>query len=525
MSDLSAWAEWVAQSVAQTVARRRCQATATYRMQFAQGKMTFRDAAGIVPYLDELGVSHLYASPYLKARRGSPHGYAIVDYGQLDPELGSESDYEAMVTALHGHGMGQILDVVPNHMSATPAENLWWNDVLENGPASPHAAYFDIDWRPVQEGLRNKILLPVLRDQYGQVLESGELKLEYREGAFFLRCGQSLLPIEPRSYRTILARGLDALKQSQPPDSEDIRELESILTALAHLPEAAESDPHRAAERQREKEVVKGRLAVLTDRAATVAEFVCRNVQELNGRPEDPHSYDGLDELLEAQVYRLSHWKAAADEINYRRFFDINDLAAVCTEAPEVFAESHRLIFELLVRGDVNGLRVDHIDGLYDPTEYLRRLQRGFLVALGKALYCSFQETGNVGQVANLPEAEQIGNLPHLPGTEQIGNLPHLPGTEQIGNLPHLPGTEQIGNLPHMPWSEIEPEFLPRVTELTCLGLRRPAAVRGGGKDPRRRGIAAGRLVAGGHDGLRFFELRGWVVRRPVRRGGTGQDL
>ena len=147
MSDVSAWAEWVAQSVAQTVARRRCQATATYRVQFAQGKMTFRDAAGIVPYLDELGVSHLYASPYLKARRGSPHGYAIVDYGQLDPELGSESDYEAMVTALHGHGMGQILDVVPNHMSATPAENLWWNDVLENGPASPHAAYFDIDWR------------------------------------------------------------------------------------------------------------------------------------------------------------------------------------------------------------------------------------------------------------------------------------------------------------------------------------------------------------------------------------------
>ena len=135
-------------------------------------------------------------------------------------------------------------------------------------------------------------------------------------------------------------------------------------------------------------------------------------MQELNGRPEDPHSYDDLDELLEAQVYRLSHWKAAADEINYRRFFDINDLAAVCTEAPEVFAESHRLIFELLVRGDVNGLRVDHIDGLYDPTEYLRRLQRGFLVALGKALYGSFQETGNVGQVANLPGTEQIGNLP-----------------------------------------------------------------------------------------------------------------
>ena len=157
-----------------------------------------------MPYLDELGVSHLYASPYLKTRSGSPNGYAIVDYTQLNPELGGADDYRAMVEALHGRAMGQILDVVPNHMSATPAENLWWNDVLENGPASPHAAYFDIDWRPVKEELRNKVLLPILGDQYGQVLESGELKLEYREGAFFLRYYQSLLPIEPRTYRTIL---------------------------------------------------------------------------------------------------------------------------------------------------------------------------------------------------------------------------------------------------------------------------------------------------------------------------------
>ena len=363
MSDLAAWSQWVAQSVAQTVASRRRHAVATYRIQFEQGKLTFRDAAGIVPYLDELGVSHLYASPYLKARRGSPHGYAIVDYGQLDPALGSASDYRAMVEALHGRAMGQILDVVPNHMSATPAENAWWNDVLENGPGSPHAAYFDIDWCPVKEELRNKVLLPILGDQYGQVLESRELKLEYREGAFFLRYFQSLLPIEPRTYRTILTSGLDALKAGQPPDSEDLRELESIVTALEHLPEAAETGPQRVAERQREKEVIKDRLRALTERAAAIAEFIRSNVQEFNGTPEDPHSYDRLDALLDAQVYRLSHWKAAADEINYRRFFDINELAAVCMEDPEVFAESHRLVFELLVRGDVDGLRIDQSTG------------------------------------------------------------------------------------------------------------------------------------------------------------------
>ena len=154
--------------------------------------MTFRDAAGIVPYLEQLGISHLYASPCLKARAGSPHGYAVVDYTQLNPELGGADDYRAMVEALHGRGMGQILDVVPNHMSATPAENLWWDDVLENGPASPYAAYFDIDWRPIKEELRNKILLPILGDQYGQVLESGESEAGVSRGAFCLRYFQSL---------------------------------------------------------------------------------------------------------------------------------------------------------------------------------------------------------------------------------------------------------------------------------------------------------------------------------------------
>ena len=203
--------------------------------------------------------------------------------------------------------------------------------------------------------------------------------------------------------------------------------MESIVTALEHLPERTETEPDSIAERQREKEVIKGRLRALTDRAAAVAEFIRRNVQEFNGTPDDPHSYDSLDKLLDAQVYRLSHWKAAADEINYRRFFDINELAAVCMEAPEVFAESHRLVFDLLVRGDVDGLRVDHIDGLYDPMEYLRRLQRGYLLALGKAVY---QRATEAGRAAQPPDRRPAGTPP--------------------------------------PWSDIEPAFLPSVTEMTC---------------------------------------------------------
>ncbi|MEN6450915.1 MAG: malto-oligosyltrehalose synthase, partial [Thermoguttaceae bacterium] len=204
---------------------------------------------------------------------------------------------------------------------------------------------------------------------------------------FFIRYFEMLLPIEPRSYRMILGRRLDALKGALSPDGDEIRELESILTALEHLPPPTRTDEASVAERQREKEVIKKRIRQAVEQSSSVAQFIEQNVQELNGAPNDPHSFDALDELLDAQVYRLCHWKAAADEINYRRFFDINDLAAVCTEDPKVFAESHRVIFELLAGGDVDGLRVDHIDGLFDPLEYLNRLQSGDLRTLAKAAY------------------------------------------------------------------------------------------------------------------------------------------
>lgn len=385
--DPSYLAERLAQSVAETVSQRLCRPTATYRVQFAKGTFAFRDAADVAPYLVDLGISHLYASPYLKTPAGSTNGYAIADYTQLDPELGGDPDYRVMVDCLRRHSLGQILDTVPNHMSATAGENPWWTDVLENGPASPYAAYFDIDWHPVKEELRNQILLPILGDQYGQALESGSIVLEFREGAFCIRYGGIVLPLEPRTYRVILTHRLDTLTADELVAPEDLRELESIITALEHLPDRTAVEPASVAERRREKEVIKSRLRAIAGRAPPVAEFLHRNVEEFNGTPGDPRSCDLLDKLLAAQVYRLSHWKAAADEINYRRFFDINELAAVCMERPEVFAESHRLVFELLLRGDVAGLRIDHIDGLYDPREYLRQLHRAYLLALGKEHY------------------------------------------------------------------------------------------------------------------------------------------
>ena len=430
MNELAELIQRVADAAAQTVGGRFCWPSAVYRLQFGHGQSNFRTATDIVRYLNDLGISHIYASPCLKARSGSEHGYAVVDYAQLNSELGSDDDYRAMVEALHACGMGQILDTVPNHMSATPLENPWWNDVLENGPSSPHAAYFDIDWRPVKEELRNKILLPILGGQYGHALESGELKLEYRDGAFFLRYFALLLPLDPRTYRTVLVHRLGDVKAALPPESEDLRELESIVTAIEHLPERTDTKSARVAERQREKEVIKGRLRKLVEQSPAIGEFIARNVEEFNGVAGDPHSYDALDRLLDAQAYRLSHWKAAADEINYRRFFDINDLAAVCMEEPQVFAESHRLVFELLVRGDVDGLRIDHIDGLYDPMEYLRRLQGGYLRALGRTFY----------QRAVIENAPPTGNQPS--------------DAQDAAEPP--------------PWSDAEPMFLQRAASLAC---------------------------------------------------------
>ncbi|MHB8875702.1 MAG: malto-oligosyltrehalose synthase [Myxococcaceae bacterium] len=347
---------------------------ATYRLQLGSS-LSFRKSAELVPYLDRLGVSHCYFSPYLKARAGSPHGYDIVDHGRLNPELGSTGDFEALIARLRRHGMGQIADVVSNHMGVGGDDNRWWLDVLENGQASAHAAYFDIDWSPAKDELRGKLLAPFLGEPYGAALEKGELELKFDEeaGSFDVYYYRHRFPVDPRSYPQILGHGLAELSNARP---EAAAELRSLIAALVQVPALGEVLPDRRQRRIFDVAECKRRLAQMCRSSPSLARFVEHNVRRFNGTPGEPASFDLLHALLEAQAYRLAFWKVAANEINYRRFFDVNELAGVRMELPEVFESTHRLIFDLVARGALQGLRIDHPDGLYDPLGYFKRLQQ-----------------------------------------------------------------------------------------------------------------------------------------------------
>ena len=334
-----------------------------------------------MPYLHALGIGDCYASPYFQARAESLHGYDITDHNKLNDAIGSREDYDAWVAELHAHGMGQVLDFVPNHMGIREPQNLWWADVLENGPSSAYAPYFDIDWQPLKSDLRDKVLIPILGDQYGRVLERGELRVHFESGRFFLRYFEHEFPIAPGTYRHVLEIALAQLAGHK--EEDFYAELQSILTALEYLPRRAETDPERIAERAREKEVIKRRLERRCQEAPLVEKAIEKALTVINGTPGDPRSFDALDGLLSDQAYRLAFWRVAAEEINYRRFFDINDLAAIRMELPEVFDETHRLLFDLVATGAVTGLRIDHPDGLYLPNEYFEKLQRRVAGALG----------------------------------------------------------------------------------------------------------------------------------------------
>jgi (1->4)-alpha-D-glucan 1-alpha-D-glucosylmutase len=378
--------------VEREAAARRCTPEATYRLQF-HARFTFQDAARLAPYLRDLGITHVYASPYLKARPGSTHGYDVLDHQHLNSEIGSDADYAVYIDALHGHNLGQILDVVPNHMGIVGNENIWWNDVLENGPSSPYANFFDIAWEiSPRPALRDRVLLPLLGEPYGQVLEAGQIQLRYEAGVFTIHYFDHRLPLAPCSWSKILGHDADKLQAKLSSDSPHLLEYQSILTAIRNLPARTETSLERIAERQREKEVIKRRLAVLTESCAEIREHLAAVVTLFNGTPGDPHSFDLLDALLDDQAYRLSSWRVASDEINYRRFFDVNELAALRMERSDVFAATHTLIFQLLRERKVNGLRIDHPDGLFDPRQYLRRLQRYYLWELGRQIYQSRSE-------------------------------------------------------------------------------------------------------------------------------------
>ena len=357
--------------------------TCTYRLQFNRW-FTFAQAREIVPYLHALGVSDVYASPYFQASPESLHGYDITDHNKLNPAIGSCADYDAWVAQLHAHGMGQLLDFVPNHVGIADSRNAWWMDVLENGRSSKYAPYFDIDWEPLKSDLHDKVLLPILADQYGRTLERGELQLRFEEGTFYLLYGERRLPIAPGTYRYVLEIALQNLAEYK--DEDLYAELQSILTALEYLPKRTETDPKRIAERAREKEIIKRRLERRCAEAPQVQQAIEKALVQINGKPEDPRSFDVLDQLLNKQSYRLAFWRVAAEEINYRRFFDVNELAAIRVELPEVFDAVHRFILELISAGAVTGLRIDHPDGLHLPREYFKKLQQRCAKALGIAL-------------------------------------------------------------------------------------------------------------------------------------------
>jgi (1->4)-alpha-D-glucan 1-alpha-D-glucosylmutase len=359
----------------------------TYRLQFHAG-FTFQDATRWVPYLHRLGVTHCYASPYLKARHGSLHGYDITDHRRLNPDIGSDEDHAEWVRTLQEHGMSHLLDTVPNHMGILGNDNPWWNDVLENGPSSPYAEFFDIDWYSSPRAqLQGKVLLPVLGAPYGEALESQQIRLAFDRGTFTLHYFDHCFPVTPDSYRDVMEHRLQELQQRLPAEAAELVEYQSILTAIRHLPHCTDTTTARCAERLREKEVIKRRLATLVEQSAEIRTFLQENVKLFNGEADKPDSFDLLDRLLERQSYRLAYWRVAADEINYRRFFDVNDLAALSMERLEVFQATHQLTLELLRDGKVAGLRIDHPDGLYDPRQYLERLQEQFLVTCARGLF------------------------------------------------------------------------------------------------------------------------------------------
>jgi (1->4)-alpha-D-glucan 1-alpha-D-glucosylmutase len=308
----------------------------------------FDHAGAIAGYLSRLGVSHLYSSPYLQAAPGSRHGYDVVDHSRVNAELGGEVGHARLCRALGANGLGQVLDIVPNHMAIAGQHNRWWWDVLENGPSSRYATYFDVAWDPPERKLRNTILMPVLGDHYGRVLEAGQLRLE-REGVrLVVHYFEHELPIDPRSYELVLGDGFEGL---------------GLL--FAALPVVPPEDRPGALRRHLAKEALLARLERLDAEPELDARVALFNI--------DP---DRLDTLLEQQNYRLARWQTAGFELDYRRFFDVDNLAALRMEDPEVFADTHVRVLEWLRRGALDGVRIDHPDGLRDPFAYLQHLRR-----------------------------------------------------------------------------------------------------------------------------------------------------
>jgi (1->4)-alpha-D-glucan 1-alpha-D-glucosylmutase len=334
--------------------------TATYRLQLTPS-FGFDDATAIVPYLKALGISHLYASPFLTARSGSTHGYDIIDHNALNPEFGGEEAFVRMSDAIAQAGMGLILDFVPNHMGVHYADNSWWLDVLEWGPKSPYAAFFDIDWETLPARPNGGVLIPILGASYGEVLEGGEIELRYdpAEGSFSAWYYEHKLPIGPTRYSEILEKLVTTAGAGDEPAGRQLLEIA-----------AGYRGPHNPP-----RDRAPGLKAEIAG-VAGGAEVIERGLAAYRPKSHEPGAVTALHLLLERQHYRIAHWRLAGSDINYRRFFDINSLAGLRVEDARTFEAIHRLVARLIADGRLQGLRLDHIDGLRDPHQYCRRLTR-----------------------------------------------------------------------------------------------------------------------------------------------------
>ncbi|WP_448206338.1 malto-oligosyltrehalose synthase [Azospirillum sp. sgz302134] len=404
---------------------------ATYRVQL-RAEFGFDRTAEIADYMARLGVSHLYASPYMKARPGSTHGYDIVDHNALNPELGDPAAFQALVEALRRSGLGQVLDFVPNHMGVGGSDNAWWLDVLEWGPDSPFAGYFDIEWEPDRRYLQGKVLVPMLGDQYGAVLESGALELRFdaEAGGFAVWAyGTHKLPIRPADYGAILGT--------------EHPELESIGDAFQHLDYV---HPHQV----RRSAALKAELAALVANQPDVAEAVQRRLKRFQGEPGEPESWSRLNDLIANQHWRAAYFKVAADDINYRRFFNINELAGLRMEEPELFDVAHRFVLSLVDNGTLDGIRIDHIDGLYDPKGYCERLtqaaSRPFYLVVEKILarHERLREDWPIDGTTGYEFANLLGGLFVDPNTEEAFTRLYADFTGRGDNFEDVVRTSKI---------------------------------------------------------------------------------
>ena len=348
----------------------RRRVSATYRLQFTKN-FRFADAEILVPYLHSLGISHIYASPIFEARPGSLSGYDTCDFSLINPEFGGEPAFDSLVRVLHRHRMGMIIDFVPNHMSAHPQWNQWWRDVLANGPSASVSEYFDIDWYPANSNLHGKVLLAILGKQYGEVLESGELRIQYCSGEFCLLYADFNLPLNPRQMKFLFRHRWEQFADEAAIGPAVRQEFESILFHLDHIPDYRQAGAEARADRERETAIAARRLTQMIEGNPLIRRHIDNVIAEFNGQPGKPESFNLLHELLEQQPYRLSYWRAAMQQINYRRFFDVNDLIGLRMEYQPLFHAAHVKLIELVEKGMIDGVRLDHIDGLLDPQQYL----------------------------------------------------------------------------------------------------------------------------------------------------------